>query len=105
MYVCMWKLTFAEQKISLCLVPPPHGALHSPEGPVVQAYPPEEPECSIIYVKKYCKNLSFKKLKRFVQDWMCVDDLMVFLSLHLSSWSIQIRHPDSPLGTTPTSLL
>ena len=62
----MWRLTFAEQKISLCLVPPPHGALHSPEGPVVQAYPPEEPECSIIYVKKYCKNLSFEKLKKLI---------------------------------------
>ena len=36
-------LTFAEQNISLVLVPPPQGALHSPGGPVTQAYPPEEP--------------------------------------------------------------
>ena len=36
----------------------------------------------------------------------CVrDHLMVFLSLHLSSGSIQTQHPDSPLDTTPTSLL
>ena len=33
----MLKPTFAEQKISLCLVPPPQGALHSPEGPSTQA--------------------------------------------------------------------
>ena len=36
---------------------------------------------------------------------MCAVYLTVFLSLHLSSESIQTLHPDSLLGTTPMSLL